>query len=203
MGEGIMFTSGSNITLYNNTNPGSFAFVPQFSFDYRLKVQKLHPDAKLPEKANSGDLGYDLFALEDTECLPGHVTKVRTGIACRFPHGYGALIRDRSSVATKQELLTVAGVIDNGYTGEIIVAFFNPGILQHSKQSDWRTARMGPGANNPEFVNDVKLVGSKIFTKGSKIAQMILTPVVTSAVVEVETLGQTERGTNGFGSSGT
>ena len=91
-----------------------------------LEVKKLDPAAKLPEKAHQGDLGYDLFALEDVTLMPGCVTKVRTGIACNFPHGYGALIRDRSSVATKREVFVVAGVIDQAYVGEIIVAFYNP-----------------------------------------------------------------------------
>src|SRR4051812_17316780 len=50
-----------------------------------LKVKKLAPNAILPTQANVGDLGYDLYALEDVEIFPGQVTKVRTGIACGFP----------------------------------------------------------------------------------------------------------------------
>jgi dUTP pyrophosphatase len=89
-----------------------------------LDVKKLHPDAILPTRAHVGDLGYDLYALEDVTLEVG-VTKVRTGVACHFPSGYGVLIRDRSSVATKQHVIVVAGVVDEGYTGEIIVAFFS------------------------------------------------------------------------------
>jgi deoxyuridine 5'-triphosphate nucleotidohydrolase len=137
-----------------------------------LEVVRLDEKATLPVKAHDTDLGYDLFALEDTEIAPGGVTKIRTGIACNFPKGYGALIRDRSSVATKRELFVVAGVIDQEYTGEIIIAVYNPGDLDR-------------------------------FVAGEKIAQMILTPVITFPVREVTKVEETQRGANGFGSTGT
>jgi dUTP pyrophosphatase len=159
---------------------------------YALHVKKLDDNARLPEKAHHGDLGFDLFALEDTILLPGKVTKVRTGIACGFPFGYGALIRDRSSVATKQEVFVCAGVIDNGYTGEIIVAMFNPGkveTLLRNELDGWRTLT-------------VQYVGAKEFKAGDKIAQMILTPVVNFPIIETDDLSKTSRGANGFGSTG-
>jgi dUTP pyrophosphatase len=137
-----------------------------------LGVIRLAPTAKIPEKAHEGDLGLDLFALERTELWAGTVTLVRTGIACNFPVGVGALIRDRSSVATKRQLFVVAGVIDAGYTGEIKVAFHN---INYETQ---------------------------VFEPGDKIAQMILTPVITVPIIEQEQLQDTTRGTGGFGSSG-
>lgn len=137
-----------------------------------LEVVRLDEKATLPVKAHDTDLGYDLFTLEDTEIAPGCVTKIRTGIACNFPKGFGALLRDRSSIATKRELFIVAGVIDQEYTGEVIIAMYNPGD----------TTR---------------------FVAGEKIAQMILTPVITFPVREVTKVDETQRGTNGFGSTGT
>lgn len=101
-----------------------------------LEVVRLDEKAILPVKAHDTDLGYDLFALEDTEIAPGGVTKIRTGIACNFPKGYGALLRDRSSVATKRELFTVAGVIDQEYTGEIIIAIYNHGDVDRFLAGD-------------------------------------------------------------------
>jgi dUTP pyrophosphatase len=95
-----------------------------------LRVKKLSPDAKLPTKAHAGDLGYDLYCLEDTTILKDTITLVRTGIACGFPAGYGGIIKDRSSVATKMRLEVWAGVIDNAYIGEIKVAFYNPFTTQ-------------------------------------------------------------------------
>jgi dUTP pyrophosphatase len=161
---------------------------------HALRVQMLHEDATVPTKAHPGDLGYDLYALEDTTLEPGHVTKVRTGIACGFPLGMGALIRDRSSVATKRELFVVAGVIDNEYIGEIIVAFFNPGRIENRTISSF-------GVIDNRLRAEV--VGRQSFLKGEKIAQMILTPVTTVKMYTVDSLDGTSRGANGFGSSGT
>lgn len=138
-----------------------------------MKVKKLFFDAQLPQKAHAGDLGYDLFSLGVTTIYPGQTELVGTGICVQFPEGYGALIRDRSSVATKRNLFVVAGVIDNGYTGEIKVALHNSG-------------------------NDVQRIGD-----GEKIAQLILIPTVNFLVEEVnEIFSADQRGNNGFGSTG-
>lgn len=138
-----------------------------------MKVQKLDSTATLPTKAHAGDLGYDLYALNAVSIPLGDTVLVRTGIAVEFPAGYGGLLRDRSSIATKKNLLVVAGVIDNGYTGEIQVAFYNAGSTdQH-------------------------------FFSGDKIAQMILLPTVSFGVEEVALVKSAdERGSNGFGSTG-
>lgn len=118
-------------------NTTTFCTTAFFQGDYSsLRVKKLHPDAQLPTKAHHGDLGFDLYALEDTVLEPRMVTKVRTGIACGFPTGYGALLRDRSSVATKQQVFVVAGVIDYGYRGEVLVAMHNPGDPVTFKKGD-------------------------------------------------------------------
>ena len=138
-----------------------------------MKVKKLFDNAILPTKAHAGDLGYDLYAQAPMVIYPGDVGLVPTGISVQFPEGYGALLRDRSSVATKQYLFVVAGVIDNGYTGEIKIALYN---------------------SSEEIVN---------ITAGSKIAQMILIPTVNFEIEEVtETTSVDGRGSNGFGSTG-
>lgn len=138
-----------------------------------MKVKKLFDNAILPTKAHAGDLGYDLYAQAPMVIYPGDVGLVPTGISVQFPEGYGALLRDRSSVATKQYLFVVAGVIDNGYTGEIKIALYN---------------------SSEEIVN---------ITAGSKIAQMILIPTVNFDIEEVtETTSVDGRGSNGFGSTG-
>ena len=138
-----------------------------------MKVKKLFFDAGLPQKAHAGDLGYDLFSLGVTTIYPGQTELVGTGICVQYPEGYGALIRDRSSVATKRNLFVVAGVIDNGYTGEIKVALHN------------------------------STEGFQTIYRGDKIAQMILIPTVNFTVEEVdETISNDGRGNNGFGSTG-
>ena len=139
-----------------------------------MKVMKIVQLATLPQKAHAGDLGYDLFSLGEKTIFPGNTELVGTGICVQFPEGYGALIRDRSSVATKRNLFVVAGVIDNGYTGEIKVALHNVG-------------------------DDVQRIGH-----GEKIAQLILIPTVDFSVEEVQEISSSDgRNANGFGSTGT
>lgn len=137
-----------------------------------LKVKRLSDNAHLPQKAHTGDLGYDLFAAEDVTFYAGQTKLVPTSIAIEFPSGYGAFIRDRSSVATKRNLFTVAGVIDNGYVGEIKVAMYNS-------------------------LDDAQLIKA-----GEKIAQLVLIQTVNFPVVEVEeVISADQRGTGGFGST--
>ncbi len=92
----------------------------------RLRVKRLHPDAKLPTRAYSGDLGYDLYALTRVVLEPLKPTAVPTGISVEFPEGWGAFIKDRSSMALKG-VHTLAGVIDSGYRGEIRVVMVSLG----------------------------------------------------------------------------
>jgi len=86
----------------------------------RIKVKKVHPRALLPTKAYPGDLGYDLYALERVVLKPLRPVAVRTGVAVELPDGWGALVKDRSSLALKG-IHALGGVIDNGYRGEIRV----------------------------------------------------------------------------------
>jgi dUTP pyrophosphatase len=139
-----------------------------------MKVKRLYYDSKLPTKAHAGDLGYDLYAAEQITIYAGQTKLISTGVAIQFPEGYGGLIRDRSSVASKQGLFNVAGVIDNGYTGEIKVALYN---------------------STEGFIT--------IYC-GDKIAQLILIPVVNFQVTEVDEIKSSDgRGSDGFGSTGT
>jgi dUTP pyrophosphatase len=138
-----------------------------------MKVKRLSEHAKLPNKAHAGDLGYDLYADQGVAIFPGETKVVKTGIAIQFPAGYGGFIKDRSSVATKKGLFTVAGVIDNGYIGEIGIALYN-------------------GTDSLIHV-----------APGEKIAQLVLLPTVAFEVEEVdEVVSADQRGEGGFGSTG-
>ena len=138
-----------------------------------MKVKRLTEKAKLPVKAYPGDLGYDLYSIETVTVKPNEKPKsIKTGIAIQLPNNYGCFIKDRSSLAS-QGLHVVAGVIDNGYRGEIVVKMVN--------------------------LSDKPIT----LIEGSKIAQMVLIPVVNCEIKEVEALSETERNDKGFGSSGT
>ena len=142
-----------------------------------LRVKLLEPTARPPEVAHPGeDLGYDLFALEAAELPPRSQAKVRTGIAVEARHPItgeplGLLVRDRSSMAARG-VATIAGVIDSGYRGEILILMANLGDAPILLQA------------------------------GEKIAQMIPIPVLTGPVQTVTDLEDSARAEKGFGSSG-
>jgi len=121
-----------------------------------------------------GDAGYDLYAVESVEIGAGARALIPTGIHVEIPAGYVGLVKDRSSVAVAG-LHCMAGVIDAAYRGEIKILLLNTN-------------------NTPYHV-----------IAGQKIAQMIVVPYYAQAVESVETLealSQTERGADGFGSTG-
>jgi dUTP pyrophosphatase len=167
-----------------------------------LKVKKLNPNAILPTVAHPGeDLGFDLYASEDTVLPYGVATAVTTGIAAKFvlkpfgvsprgtvlsnPRKFGLLIKDRSSMAAKG-IKTSAGVIDAGYTGELKVMMTNGNKAHNCRSEDGWLNR-----------------GSYQIKAGDKIAQMIPTEVFTGeGISEVNDLGDSSRGAGGFGSSG-
>lgn len=135
--------------------------------------EKLVPHAKEPTKAKKGDLGFDLFSSEQISIEPGETVLVSTGIRVAFPIGWGAKVFDRSSVATKMKLFVVAGVIDEGYRGPIKVALYNSGVNR------------------------------QVLPSGEKIAQLV--PMQTTddwVIVEGKVNTDTERGQDGFGSTG-
>ena len=139
-----------------------------------LLIEKLFENAILPTKSHEGDLAYDLYAQHDENIPALDRRLISTGIRVRFPEGYGAKIFDRSGTALNRGLLTMGGVIDNGYRGPIRVILYN--------------------------VNAHVSVGIKA---GERIAQMMPIQLIEFDIRE-ESLVDTEtsRGEKGFGSSG-
>jgi dUTP pyrophosphatase len=139
----------------------------------KLQFKKLHPDAKLPVRANPGDAGYDLSCIENVEIPAGDRLLIRTGLAVAVPEGYYGRIAPRSGLAVKLAVQTGAGVVDAGYRGELKVLLFN-----HSKDT---------------------LV---TLEAGAKISQLILEAIITPEPEFVDELPETVRGAGGFGSTG-
>lgn len=138
-----------------------------------LRIKKIHPDAVLPRYSRQGDAGLDLHAVENVIIPPQERKLIATGIAMAIPSGYAGLIWDRSGMAAKHGITTLGGVIDSNYRGEWKVILHN--------------------------------LSTEPFTveKGMRIAQLLIQPVQKKEIVEVEELDEdTERGTEGFGSSG-
>ena len=89
-----------------------------------LKIKKISPDAKLPSFAHSDDAGMDLYSNENLEIQPREKVNIKTGIIMEIPKGYSGLIWDKGGIANKS-IHALAGVVDAGYRGEIIILLIN------------------------------------------------------------------------------
>ena len=137
-----------------------------------LFVKRLTETAKLPTRGSVEAAGLDLYADASVSIMPHANNLVPTGISVIVPTGYYGRIAPRSGVSVKTGLIVNAGVIDSDYRGEIKIVFQNP---------------------TRQYV-DIKA--------GEKVAQLIIEKIALLDVKEVESLDQTERGSNGFGSTG-
>lgn len=140
----------------------------------QLRVKRLVATAVLPHYAHPHDAGLDLHAAVDAAIAPGKAETIPTGIAVELPAGTEAQVRPRSGLARNHAVtvLNSPGTIDEGYRGEISVVLINHG------QTMFRVER------------------------GMRIAQLVVQRRVEVEVVETETLGDTIRGADGFGSTG-
>lgn len=142
-----------------------------------MKVKLLNDLAKVPTRGSEEAAGWDLYAAIDhvVMLLPHTTEKIDTGIAIELPKNTFGAIYARSGLATKQGLrpANCVGIVDSDYRGPVIVALHN--------DSDH----------------------TKIVHPGDRIAQLIVTLYVNGDITVVENLSDTERGNNGFGSTGT
>lgn len=138
-----------------------------------IKVERLDSRAVLPRRANSSDAGYDLCSLESYTLNPGQRRLFPTGIAMEIPDGFVGLVKPRSGLALKKGIDVLGGVIDSGYRGDIGVILLN---------------------------TDSKPV---VIGAGERIAQLLIQRVMLLEIEEASYLEASERGTGGFGSTGT
>ena len=137
-----------------------------------IKFQKNLDDAIIPHYAHPGDAGMDIFSAEETVIKAGEIKSVRTGIKMELPECFVGLVWDKSGLALKNGIKTMAGVIDSGYRGEIGI------VLANLSGQDYK------------------------IEKGQKIAQMLIQKVERMEIEETKELSETKRGEGGFGSSG-
>lgn len=141
-----------------------------------IRVKRLKDSAVLPTYGSNGAAGADLYACldQDISILPGTSAFIPTGLAMEIPWGYAGLIYARSGLACKKGLAPAnkVGVVDSDYRGEFIVVLHNHG-------------------------NEAQIV-----KHGERIAQLVVTPVLTPVFTEVIELTDTKRSAGGFGSTG-
>ena len=142
----------------------------------KIQIKKLSNSVSIPKYETSGSSGMDIAAhIEDNVMInPGEKVLVPTGFSVAIPRGYEIQIRPRSGLAVKKNItvLNTPGTIDADYRGEVKVILINFG--------------------KEKFVIE----------NGDRIAQMVVCPVVQANLEEVSELSETERGSGGFGSTG-
>ncbi|MCP3996470.1 MAG: dUTP diphosphatase [bacterium] len=140
----------------------------------KIPFLRLDPELLAPKIAHPGDAGIDLRARISTVLAPGEWAMVPTGIAVAIPEGHAGLVAPRSGLAARHAISVVngPGVVDTGYRGEINVILINHGSETVSLQ------------------------------RNDRVAQLVVVPIAAVELAEVESLPESQRGTGGFGSTG-
>lgn len=140
-----------------------------------IPLLKIDPGIEEPHAQNRGDAGYDLRAAQSATIEPGQRVLVPTGIALAIPEGYAGFVQPRSGLAIKNGItaLNSPGLIDSGYRDEIKVILINHDPLE-----------------------------TFVINKGDRIAQLVIQKYETVQWNVVDDLDDSDRGTDGFGSTG-
>ena len=139
---------------------------------HTVAIKRLSENATTPTKAHTCDAGWDLYSSEDTFIFGNKRKVIKTGISLEMPSYFAGLIWPRSGLSVKKGVDVLAGVIDSGYRGEIMVCLYNT--------SD----------------EDIEI------KRGDRIAQIIFQEVPEVGITVTDSLGSSQRGSNGFGSTG-
>ena len=137
-----------------------------------IKFQKILAEAIIPHYAHPGDAGMDIFSAEEAIIKAGERKSIKTGLKMELPEGFVGLVWDKSGLALKNGIKTMAGVIDSCYRGEIGI------VLVNLSGQDYK------------------------IEKGQKIAQMLIQKIERAEIEEARELSETKRGEGRFGSTG-
>lgn len=137
-----------------------------------IDILHLHQGACTPTYATDGSACFDLYACEDAIVPAGQSNTIRTGIAVAVPTGWSLDILSRSGMALRHGVTAFPGIVDSDFRGEVLVLLRNDGLMPYRVQA------------------------------GDRIAQARLTPCPRATFWLAEQLDMTERGSGGFGSTG-
>ena len=139
-----------------------------------IQIKLLTNEALVPKKQHELDIGYDLASVENTTLLSKQVTLIRTGLSISLPAGIAGFVLPRSGLATKHQitLINSPGLIDPGYTGEILIPLINHSDINYN------------------------------ISKQERVAQLVLVNSDNVEFDVVDELNVTERSSDGFGSTG-
>ena len=132
----------------------------------------LNEGAYMPEKAHRADAGYDLRTPKRVVLRRGESVCIDTGVHIAIPEGWYGKLESKSGLNVKHSIVSLGGVIDSGFTGTILAKLYN------LSDTDY------------------------IFEKGDKVVQVVFIPCGNFEMVPADHLDETERGNNGYGSTG-
>lgn len=174
----------------------------------KIKIKRLTLNAIVPSYAKDGDAGMDLTTTEVSYNSKTDTIDYSTGLSIEIPKGYVGLIFPRSSIRKKDLMLSNhVGVIDSGYRGEI-KASFRLTKPYWSATDDYtgfeRNLEKGVFLHYDFATDEARdnIVESSIYGVGDRICQLMIIPYPQIEFEEVDELSDTERGENGFGSTG-
>lgn len=139
---------------------------------HNVKIKLLDNKAVVPTRSNTTDAGFDLYSIQNTYLAPQSRKTVRTGVSLEMPENMAGLIWPRSGLSVNSGIDILAGVIDSGYRGEIMVCLYN---------------------TSKDMVQ---------IKHGDRIAQIIFQEVPRVSLTVQDSLGSSQRGEHGFGSTG-
>ena len=142
--------------------------------NFNIKIKILNEFAKLPSKSFKEDIGYDLYSDAEYIINPQNVVLVKLGIAIQLPNNVGGFVLPRSGLASKKLVAPInsPGLIDPGYTGELMVPLMN-------------------------YSNEIYVV-----SKNERVAQLVIIATGNIIFDNVDNLDNSDRSTGGFGSTG-
>lgn len=167
----------------------------------QLEIKLLSDDATLPTRERL-DAGYDIYSAETLILEPQEKAVIKTDVAVNIPEGYVGLLTSRSGISSKTHLVIETGKIDAGYQGNLGINIKNDDLprmpgLRHAKFKGLENYYIATNGKETYKLGTYKI------NKGDKLAQLVIVPIWTPELKQVDEFHtESERGTDGFGSTG-
>ncbi|QMP81521.1 deoxyuridine triphosphate nucleotidohydrolase [Staphylococcus phage SAP3] len=173
----------------------------------KLQIKLLSENATLPTRNHSTDAGFDIYAAETIILEPQEKALIATDIAVNIPKGYVGLLTSRSGVSSKTHLVIETGKIDAGFQGHMEINIKNDNETLASYDSySFSPLALDIADEIIPVDSDYKeevMIGTYVINKGDRLAQLVIVPIVTPELQQVEEFtSESARGEKGFGSSG-
>ncbi|NHM91314.1 dUTP pyrophosphatase [Staphylococcus sp. 10602379] len=166
----------------------------------QLQIKLLSKNATLPTRNHSTDAGFDIYAAETVILEPQEKALIATDIAVNIPKGYVGLLTSRSGVSSDTHLVIETGKIDAGYQGHMQIN------IKNDFEDNKGETIFKRDLKDKIIIEDERHLykqGTYVINKGEKLAQLVIVPIVTPELQEVEKFDDVSaRGEKGFGSSG-